>query len=106
MSKAKFADIFKYDDCDTYWTSRVSYITSNCDTNKEVLISNKILIEASNLKEAHDRIIESLKGLISDIEITEIIKSNIMDIFPFENEQISLLDSIKEAEKGGQNESH
>ncbi|MCB9223904.1 MAG: DUF4494 domain-containing protein [Crocinitomicaceae bacterium] len=84
IAKTDFADIFQYDDSDKYYKAKVSYVTEDADSGKEKRINNNYLVSAHNLKEAYERIEESLKGLMVTYEIPTIALTQIMDIFPYD----------------------
>lgn len=80
VAKTEYADIFDFDDSDIWFKARVSYITEN-DNGKEIKVSNNFLVSAHNVKEAYERIEESLKGLMVSYEIPSIAMSPIVSIF-------------------------
>lgn len=82
ISKTEFADIFHYDDADVWYKCKVSYITED-DNGKEKKVNNNFLVSAHNLKEAYERIEESLKGLMVSYEIPMISLTPIVEIFPY-----------------------
>jgi len=83
ISKIDLADIFHYDDADVWYKAKVSYVTEDADGGKEKMISNNFLVSAHNVKEAYERIEESLKGLQVDFDIPKIEKTPILEIFPY-----------------------
>lgn len=86
IAKTDFADIFQYDDSETYYKAKVSYVSEDADTGKEKKINNNYLVSAQNVKEAYERIEESLKGLMVTFEIPNIALTQIVDIFPYDPE--------------------
>ncbi len=83
ISKTDFADIFHYDDADDWFKCQVSYVTEDADSGKEKRVNNNFLVSAHNVKEAYERIEESLKGLMVSYEIPKINKTSIVEIFPY-----------------------
>jgi len=94
IAKTDFADIFHYEDADTWYKCKLSYVTADADSEKERKVSNHFLVTASNLKEAYDRICECMKGMIVSYEIPMISVSPILDVFPF-NEDIEPVEREK-----------
>lgn len=84
IAKTDFADIFHYDDADRWYKAKVSYVTEDADSGKEKKINNNYLVSAHNLKEAYERIEESLKGLMVTFEIPTIALTQIIEIFPYD----------------------
>lgn len=83
ISKTDFADIFHYDDAEDWYKCKVSYVTEDADSGKEKKVNNNFLVSAHNLKEAYERIEESLKGLMVTYEIPMISLTPIVEIFPY-----------------------
>jgi hypothetical protein len=84
VTKTDFADIFQYDDADVWYKAKVSYVTEDADGGKEKKVSNNFLVSAHNVKNAYERIEESLKGLQVDFVIPAINVTPILEIFPYE----------------------
>ncbi len=83
---ANFADIFAYDDCDTWYECQTQYVTEDADSGRQKSYKNNYLVQAHNVKEAYERLEESLKGLMVSFEIPSIKQSKIIDVFPFDPE--------------------
>jgi hypothetical protein len=84
IAKTDFADIFQYDDAEKWYKAKVSYVTEDADSGKEKKINNNYLVSAHNVKEAYERIEESLKGLMVSFEIPNISLTQIVEIFPYD----------------------
>ena len=54
----------------------------NDENEKQKKISQQFLVEADSIKEAYERLKESLSSMGVDFEIPSIILSPIIDIFP------------------------
>ncbi len=78
-----FADVFHYDDAETWYKCKVVYVSEDADSGKEKKVTNYFLVSAHSIKEAAERIDESLKGLMVSFDITKIEESNILEIFPY-----------------------
>lgn len=83
ISKVDYADIFDYDDSDTWFKAKVSYVTEDADSGKEKKFTNNYLVSAHNVKEAYERIEESLKGLMVTHETPLVSETDIVEVFPF-----------------------
>lgn len=79
ISRTDFADIFHYDDADVWYKCKVTYTTES-DSGKEKKVANSFLVSAKDVKEANDRIMDSLKGLMSTFEVQKIEASPIVEI--------------------------
>ncbi|MDG1428605.1 MAG: DUF4494 domain-containing protein [Crocinitomicaceae bacterium] len=86
IAKTEIHDIFAYDDADVWYKCKVRYDNIDADTEKTKKVSQSFLVSASSVKEAYERIEESLSTLMVDFEIPSIIVSPIIEIFPFTEE--------------------
>lgn len=82
IAKTDFADIFHYDDAETWYKCKIAYTTED-DSGKEKTLNNDFLVSAQNAKQAYERIEESLKGMMVSFDITSIASTPIEDIFPY-----------------------
>lgn len=84
IQKKNYADIFDYEDSDIWHEAKISYVTEDADSGKEKKISNLYLVSSHNIKEAYERIEDSMKGMMGHFQILKIEKSSLMDVFPYE----------------------
>ena len=83
ISKTDFADIFHYDDTEVWFKCKVAYKIEDADTGREAKVKHNFLVTANSVKQAYDRIKESLKGLQVDFGIEKIEVTPIIEIFPY-----------------------
>lgn len=83
VAKTEIHDIFHYDDADLWFKAKISYETSDEDGNRSKKIAQNFLVSAHSIKDAYERLKESLSGLMIDYFIQKIEVSPIIDIFPF-----------------------
>ncbi|MGB1103730.1 MAG: DUF4494 domain-containing protein [Crocinitomicaceae bacterium] len=84
ISKTDYADIFHYEEAEDWYKCKVTYVTEDADSGKEKKINNNFLVSAHNVKEAYERMEESLKGLMVTFEIPTIALTPLVEIFPFQ----------------------
>lgn len=82
IARTDVHDIFAYDDADTWYKCKVTYETADADSEKSKKVSQTFLVSAHSVKDAYDRIKESLSTLMVDFMIPSIIVSPIVEIFP------------------------
>jgi hypothetical protein len=82
ITRTEIHDIFFYDDADTWFKCKVRYDSADADTEKSKKVNQNFLVSASSVKEAFERIKESLSTLMVDFEIPSVILSPIVEIFP------------------------
>ncbi|MBW7867337.1 MAG: DUF4494 domain-containing protein [Brumimicrobium sp.] len=86
ISKTEFADIFYYEDSEDWYKCKVSYVSYDPDSEKEKKITNNFLVTAKNVKEAFDRIKESLSDMTVSFEIPSIMLTSIVEVIPYDGE--------------------
>lgn len=83
ISKTDYADIFYYEDSDDWYKCKLTYVTVDGDQGKEKKVSNNFLVTAGNIKEAYDRIKESLSEMTVTFEVPSIMLSPIVEVLPY-----------------------
>ena len=94
IARTEYHDIFYYEDADLWYKCKITYqsegdgLDSESDLNpkKAKKVSQNFLVTATSVKEAYERIQESLSTLMVDYQIPSIILTPIVDIFPFNEE--------------------
>lgn len=86
IARTDYHDIFQYDDADVWYKCKVVYESASEDGDKNKKVSNNFLVSANSVKEAYDRIEESLSDMMVDFIIPTISVSPIVAIFPFTEE--------------------
>ena len=86
ITRTEIHDIFAYDDADVWYKCKVRYESMDADTEKARKVNQNFLVSAGSVKEAFERIQESLSTLMVDFEIPSIIVSPIVEIFPYAEE--------------------
>lgn len=107
IARTEYHDIFYYEDADMWYKCKVTYqsegdgleIESDLNPKKVKKVSQNFLVTATSVKEAFERIQESLSTLMVDYQIPSIILTPIVDIFPFNEELDVELDRKPAKEK-------
>jgi hypothetical protein len=87
ITKSRFVDIFHYDDNDVWYKCKVTYVVADENSGKEKKITNMMLVTAANVKEAYERIHESLSTMLVPFEVPDISMSPIVEIFPYVSDE-------------------
>ena len=82
IARTEIHDIFAYDDADVWYKCKVTYEREDGDSEKTKKVAQNFLVSAHSVKDAYDRIKESLSTLMVDFLIPSIIVSPIIEIFP------------------------
>jgi hypothetical protein len=83
ITKSKISDIFHYEDAETWWKCKVTYIAADDQSGKEKKVTNQMLVSAMDLRQACERLLESLQGLLVTFDVVEIQQSPLVEIFPY-----------------------
>jgi Domain of unknown function (DUF4494) len=86
ISRSNFADIFHYDDADTWYKCKVSYVTVDEIAGKEKKVTNYMLVSAHTIKEAYERLEESLSTMLVPFTVQSITVSSYMEVFVYDGE--------------------
>ena len=86
ITRTEIHDIFAYDDVDIWYKVKVRYEAVDGDSEKARKVNQNFLVSAESVKQAYERIQESLSTLMVDFEIPSIIISPIVEIFPYTEE--------------------
>lgn len=86
ISKVDFADVFYYEDSDDWYKCKLTYVSVDADEGKEKKISSNLLVTANSVKEAYERVKESLSDMTVSFELPSITLTNIVDVIPYDPE--------------------
>jgi hypothetical protein len=92
ITKMKLADIFAYDEGEQWFKAKVIYYSVDERSGKEKKIVNFMLVNSEGIQQALDRINESMRNFLIPYEITDVVLTQILDVFPY------TLDEDKEPE--------
>jgi Domain of unknown function (DUF4494) len=106
ISRTEIHDIFHYEECDVWYKCKITFESEGSSVDGEVEKKKKVaqnfLVTANSVKDAFDKLKESLSTLMVDYLIPSIIVSPIVDIFPYREEldkEISRKPIAKQEEK-------
>lgn len=80
--KKEYADIFAYDDSGDWYQCKLQYVTIDGDEGKEKKVKSNFLVTASSVKEAAERIKESLSNMTVEFEVLSVSLTSLVDVFP------------------------
>lgn len=83
-TRMRLADIFNYEDSETWFKCKVVYLSVDERSGKEQKVANLMLVNAQHPKQAYERIEESLKTMLVPFDITDINVTGILEIFPYQ----------------------
>jgi hypothetical protein len=83
VSKTNYVDVFNYEDCETWYKCKISYLDVDEHSGKEKRVSKYMLVAAPNPKEAYDRLQAQLSTWVIPFDITDINLSPIVEVIPY-----------------------
>lgn len=88
IARSNYADVFHYDDADTWFKCKVTYQTVDEDNGKDKKVTNYMLVSAHNAKQAYERIEESLSTMIVPFEIPVVQAYQLNEVFVYDSQKI------------------
>jgi len=89
ISKSNIVDVFHYEESDIWYKCKISYLVADADSGKEKKVTQYMIVTADDVKNAYDRIQESLSNMLVSFRIPDIVESPIVEVFPFEKDDIA-----------------
>lgn len=86
-SKSNIVDVFFYEDSDIWHKCKITYIVADGDKGKEKKVVQYMIVTAEDVRQAYDRIQESLSNMLVSFRVPEITESPIVEVFPYEKEE-------------------
>lgn len=83
ISKTNYVDVFEYEDGD-YWHKCKVQLHMESETGKEKKVTQHVLVNASTVKEAYDRVNGSLGEVMVTFSVPDVIETKILEVFRFE----------------------
>ncbi|WP_143960455.1 DUF4494 domain-containing protein [Litoribacter populi] len=91
IGKSNIVDVFPYDDIDIWHKCKITYVVADADSGKEKKVTQYMLITAHHVKEAYERIYESMSNMLVSFNVPDIVESPIVEVFPYEKDDEELL---------------
>lgn len=83
LTKSNIVDVFEYEDADLFHKCKITYLIAE-ESGKEKKVTQYMLVTAEDVKQAFDRIQESLSNMLVSFRVPDITESKILEVFPFE----------------------
>lgn len=84
MGKTNYTDVFFYNDCGIWHKCKIQYFLVDENSGKEKKITQYMLVEANTVKEAYDRIKESLRNMTIEFSVPDVIETKIIDVYDYQ----------------------
>lgn len=83
IAREDLHDIFHYEDAETWYKCKISFESQDPDSEKSKKTVQIFYVSAHSVKEASERLKESLRGMLVDFKITSVVESPVVDVFPY-----------------------
>ncbi|MEM7296683.1 MAG: DUF4494 domain-containing protein [Bacteroidota bacterium] len=83
ISKTNIVELVHTEEGDYWYKCKVSYSTVDGDNDKEVKINTYFLVNAEDVKNAFEKVSESLSSMLVLFDIPSITKTNIEEVYPY-----------------------
>lgn len=84
IKKSKIGDVFPYNNGEWWFKATLSLVTIDEAAGKEKKIRAMYLVMADDIKQALERLDESLAYMVIPYVVSSLAVSNIVDVFPYE----------------------
>lgn len=83
IARTEIHDIFFYEDSDVWYKCKIKYENVDADSEKSRKVQQNMLVSANSVKQAYERLKESLSVLMVDYEIPSIVVSPLVEVLPY-----------------------
>lgn len=91
ISKSNIVDVFFYEDTDNWFKAKITYLVADGESGREKKVTQYMLVTAVDVPQAHERIQESLSNMLVSFQVPDVVKSPIVEVFPYEKEETERL---------------
>lgn len=84
VGKSNIVEVFGYEDADIWHKAKVTYLMVDGDSGKEKLVTQYMIVTAENVKQAYDRILDSLSNMLVSFRVPKVEETLIVEVFPYE----------------------
>lgn len=86
ITRTELQDIFMYDGYEVFYKTTISFESYDDDSEKKKKQKMNFLVTADSVKDANEKIRESLSGWLADYTIDAVAVTTVVDFFPFSEE--------------------
>lgn len=84
VRKARINEMFFNEEGDKWYRCKVFFISLDEEKGIEKKIATTMMVQANDVKEAWDGLLEGMKGSMADYTVASISETAIMDVFKYE----------------------
>ena len=83
INPQKYSELFWNEKADKWFKIKVNFIVLDEEKGVEKKVANYMLVQANDLKEARELLVEGMKGSQADWEIASISETKILDVYKY-----------------------
>ena len=83
INPQKYSELFWNEKADKWFKTKVNFIVLDEEKGVEKKVANYMLVQANDLKEARELLVEGMKGSQADWEIASISETKIIDVYKY-----------------------
>lgn len=99
IKKSRIAEVFPFDDGEWWFKVTINLVTIDEEAGREKKLRTYYLIMADDIKQALQRLDESLSYLVIPYVVTSIAVSTIVDVFPYDASESMIPEGFVPVEK-------
>ena len=84
IKKERVNELFYNDKSDKWFKAKVNFITLDEEKGVERKTATHMLIQANEIKDARENLVEGMKGSMADYEVESISETKIIEVFNYE----------------------
>lgn len=94
ITKSNISDVFYFEGFDLWFKGKIIYHVTDGDSGKEKKVTNYMFVSAENVKDAYDKLEESLQNMMVSYNITSISESPVLEVFPYNSSDENTTDEV------------
>ena len=102
LKKSKIAEVFRYETGEWWFKATINLVTVDEEAGREKKLRAYYLIMADDIRQALERLDESLSYLVIPYVVSAVAVSTIVDVFPYNAEEAMIPDGYKAVSKEDQ----
>ena len=83
INPQKYSELFWNESGDKWFKTKVNFIVLDEEKGVEKKVANYMLVQANDLKESRELLVEGMKGSMADWEIESISETKILDVYKY-----------------------
>lgn len=87
INRMRLADVFIYEEGEQWFKFKIIYFSADEKSGKEKKVVNRMLLNATGIDQALERIRESMRNFLIPYEVTDVNLTPILDVYPYSEQE-------------------